>query len=104
MNTKTEIEIEFSETIVYSRPGDRFEAFCTSCETLVEMAAPQVAAIIAHLTEREIYRLVETNNVHFVETDRVVICLRSLTERLSEAPTAAAELAGEPKRKNGVRL
>ncbi len=43
------------------------------------MAAPQVAANAAHLTEREIYRLVETNNVHFVETDRLVICLKSLS-------------------------
>ena len=81
MTKKTEIEIELSETIAYSRRGERFEAYCTACEATVEMAAPQAAAILAHTTEREIFRLVEAGGVHFVETDRVFVCLRSLTER-----------------------
>ena len=90
MTKKTEIEIELSETIAYSRQGERFESFCTVCESSVEMAAPQLAAILADTTEREIFRLVETGNVHFVETDRVFICLRSLTQRSSGTPAAAA--------------
>ena len=52
-------------------------------QSLVEMAAPLVAAILTHTTEREIYRLVETGKIHFVETDRVLICLKSLTKILS---------------------
>ena len=83
MNQKTEIEIELSETVAYSRPGERFETFCPECKTLVEMAAAPLAAILTNSTEREIYRLVETGQVHFVETDRVLICLKSLTEILS---------------------
>jgi hypothetical protein len=78
MNHKTEIEIELNETVAYSRPSEKFETFCLECQTPVEMAAPPVAAILMHLTEREIYRLVETGKVHFVETDRVLICLKSL--------------------------
>jgi hypothetical protein len=42
------------------------------------MATPHVGAILAELTEREIYRLVEIGDVHFVETDRVLVCLNSL--------------------------
>jgi len=53
------------------------------------MTAPQVAAILTRTTEREIYRLVETGKVHFVETDRVLVCLKSLTETLSEQSAAA---------------
>ncbi len=86
MNNKTEIEIELSETVAYSKRSEKFECFCPGCRSLVEMATPQVAAILSHISEREIYRLVETGRVHFVETDKVLICLKSLTETLPESP------------------
>ncbi len=91
MKQKTEIEFELSETVAYTKREDKFEAYCTQCKSSVEMAAPQIAAIQTRSTEREIYRLVETDKVHFVETDRVSICLKSLTETLSEPQ---AELGG----------
>ena len=78
MNHITEIELEMSETVVYSRRSERFENYCPACKSMVEMATPQIAAILTHTTERHIYRLVETREVHFVETDRVLVCLRSL--------------------------
>ena len=83
INQKTEIEIELSETVAYTRRSERFETFCPECKSLVEMSTAPVAAVLARSTEREIYRLVETGKVHFVETDRVLICLKSLTETLS---------------------
>ncbi|MDQ3132962.1 MAG: hypothetical protein M3Q99_19705 [Acidobacteriota bacterium] len=89
MKQKTEIEIELSETVAYSRRSEKFESFCPECKSLVEMSTPQVAAILTRSTEREIYRLVETDEVHFVETDRVLVCLKSLTETLSEPPAIA---------------
>ena len=78
MKHKTKIEIELHETVAYSRRSERFEAFCPECKSMVEMAAPAVAAVLTKITEREIYRLVETGNVHFIETDRVSVCLKSL--------------------------
>ena len=83
MKQKTEIEIELTETVAYFRRSERFEAFCPQCKSSVEMATPPIAAIIAKSGEREIYRLIETGNIHFVETDRVFICLKSLNETLS---------------------
>lgn len=80
MNPKTEIEIEYSETVAYSSRRERFEAYCPQCKSPVEMTTPQIAAILTRSTEREIYRLVETGAIHFVETDRVLICLKSLTK------------------------
>lgn len=80
MKQKTEIEIELSETIAYSRRSERFKAFCPECQSLVEMSTPQIAAILTRSTEREIYRLVETGEIHFLETDGVLICLNSLFE------------------------
>jgi hypothetical protein len=78
MTQKTEFEIEVNETVTYSRRSERFENFCPACRCMTEMATPQVGAILAELTEREIYRLVETGEIHFVETDRVLVCLNSL--------------------------
>ena len=78
---KTEIEIELSETVAYSRPGERFESFCPDCGATVNVATTHAAAIICHLTEREVFRLVESGDIHFTETDhRVLVCLRSLSE------------------------
>jgi hypothetical protein len=95
---KTEIEIELSETVAYSRRSERCETFCPQCQSLVEMATPQVAAILTRSTEREVFRLLETGEVHFLETDRVRVCLKSLTETLSEP---AAQQCDDALRANG---
>ena len=96
---KTEIEIELSETIAYSRPTERFQSFCQMCNSMVEMASTQIAAIVTRSSEREIYRLIETGDVHFVETDRVLVCLSSITElqRLAEQPQIIEPQMREPK-------
>lgn len=78
MAEKTKIEIEVSEVVAYSSRNERFNNFCPACRGMSEMATPQLGAILAQITEREIYRLVESGAVHFVETDRVLICLESL--------------------------
>ena len=84
MTRKTEIEIEMSETVAYSSRGEQFENYCPVCKCMSEMATPQVAAIISHTTEREIYRMVETGDIHFVETDRVLVCLKSFGDLKGE--------------------
>ncbi len=91
MTQKTEIEIEMSETVAYRRRGDRFETFCPTCKCMSDMATPQVAAVLTRVSEREIYKLVETGSVHFVETDRVLVCLNSLDSPLHWPPTATRE-------------
>jgi hypothetical protein len=78
MTQKTEFEIEVNETVAYSSRSDRFESFCPVCKRMTDMATVQIAAVMTQKTEREIYKLVETGDVHFVETDRVLICLNSL--------------------------
>ena len=82
MKQKTEIEIELKETVVYSPAEERFEAYCPECGSAVKMATPQIAAVLSHLTERDVYRLVETGKVHFREADGVLICLNSKSKRV----------------------
>ena len=79
MTRKTEIEVELSETIAYSRSDERLGVFCPSCQMIVEMAVPHVASILAELSEREIYRRIVENEAHFIEAGRLLVCIDSLT-------------------------
>jgi hypothetical protein len=45
---------------------------------MTDMATVQIAAVLIQQTEREIYKMVEVGAIHFVETDRVLVCLNSL--------------------------
>ncbi|MDQ3749982.1 MAG: hypothetical protein M3367_13380 [Acidobacteriota bacterium] len=93
MKQKTEITFEVEETTVLRQEVRKFEAFCPQCQTLVEMFAPQIAAALSGLSEREIFRLIENERVHFVETDRVFVCRNSLMK--SEPPTLADGLSND---------
>lgn len=78
MTQKTEIEFELNETIAYCRSDERLGVFCPGCQLIVEMAVPHVASILAELSEREIYRRIVENEAHFVERDRLLVCMDSL--------------------------
>ena len=79
MTRKTEIEFELNETIAYARSDERLGVFCPGCQTIVEMAVPHVASILADLSEREVYRRIVENEVHFIEAGRLLVCIDSLT-------------------------
>ena len=76
---KTEFEIEVTETVAYSSRSDRFESFCPQCRCMADMATVPVVAVLIQKTEREIYRMVELDAIHFIEIDRVLVCLNSLS-------------------------
>lgn len=78
MKRTTEITLEIEEKIVL-RQGEIFiAAFCKECQSPVNMASPQIAAILHGSSEREIFRLVEAGCIHFIELNRILICLDSL--------------------------
>ena len=78
MKRRAEITFEIEETIIL-RHGERTEKnFCPNCAATVEMASPYLASAISGVGEREIFRLIEQNAIHFIESDRVLICLDSL--------------------------
>jgi hypothetical protein len=47
------------------------------------MLSPDVAASVAAITPRTVYRLIEANQVHFTETDdgQLFVCLDSLSPK-----------------------
>jgi hypothetical protein len=77
MKQKTEIIFEIEESItIKSRRS--FVGLCGSCGAPSVMLTAETAAALSGLSEREIFRLIETGAVHFVEAERVFICRASL--------------------------
>ncbi len=75
-----EITFEVEETIILRQSGNILEAFCSQCLASVEMLTPQLAAAVSNTTIREIFRLIESGRLHFMETDEIRICLYSLSD------------------------
>jgi hypothetical protein len=81
MKQKTEIILEVEETIILRQSGTRLEAFCPQCQAPVEMLTPQLAAAVSKTPIREIFRLIESGRLHFMETDEIRVCLNSLSDK-----------------------
>lgn len=79
-NKVTEITVEMNQVFVIRKPGGLVEALCPECAAEANMVMPEVAAIVAGLSTRTIYRWVETGMIHFVETPEgfMLVCLASL--------------------------
>lgn len=67
MRRTTEIIIETDEVLLFKKKSAPVITWCAQCGAEREMLVPEVAAIIAHRSTREIYRLVEMNRIHFIE-------------------------------------
>lgn len=89
MKQKTEITFEVEETIILRQVAETLTAFCPQCQALVEMITPQIAAALAGLCEREIFRLIENGRIHFVEAERIFVCHASLANG-KEPPALAS--------------
>ena len=84
--SKTEITFEKEEVIVIRAAGLMQERYCPRCLETVEMVAPCVVAFASTHTEREIFRLIEADQVHSIESDILRVCLNCLKkERKSYA-------------------
>jgi hypothetical protein len=89
MKQKGEITFEIEETIILRQGERKVKSFCPHCAALVEMASPYLTAMISNLSEREIFRLIERGRIHFIETNRVLICLDSLPISTKSLPKRA---------------
>lgn len=80
MRRTTEITFETEELVsIKARLG--FKGFCGQCNAFVEMVPTDAAAVLTGLGQREIFRLIETGEIHFVEAERVFVCRDSLVSR-----------------------
>lgn len=84
--TRRQIYIE-TEQITFLTNGSkgRFPV-CRICEGEPPMFPPYVFAAVLQISSREIYRRLETNQIHFVEdkTFQIFVCPISLAETLKK--------------------
>ena len=82
---RTEITIETHRVLVIRHREELLEGWCKQCGARVKLVTPEIAAKITGLSRRNVYRLIETGQVHFTESpasspdDWVSVCLKSLT-------------------------
>ena len=94
MKRKTEITFEVEELIAI-KARRAFQGFCRECDAFVEMVPPEAAAVLTGLGEREIFRLIETGDIHFVEAERVFVCRNSsMREWKTSVISSDAKLIG----------
>ena len=76
--------IETEETVVIYGSQDRGSAsmHCPACRRQVEMVTPAEAARSAGVSPRRVYRWIEEDAVHFIEScGHLLICVASLPHR-----------------------
>ena len=76
---RMKITVERERLLVVSRQK-RSESWCAECSATVTMLGPVEAAAVAAVSDRTIFRQIESHRLHFTETSHgaVLICLNSL--------------------------
>jgi hypothetical protein len=77
---RTEITIETERVLIIKQRKGRCLAWCPICAGQVPMVMVDEAATLSRVSARTIYRLVESERVHFAETPQggLLVCLSSL--------------------------
>jgi len=76
------ITVENERLLVFSqRQGT--ESWCEDCHATVRMLSPAEASALAAVSDRTIFRQIESRRLHFTETSEgaVLICLNSLLKQ-----------------------
>ena len=82
---RTEITIETARVVLISGRHSSAQAKCERCNKQTEMVPVDVAASLARVSPRTIFRWIEDGELHFVETasGRLLICLDSIPSPVS---------------------
>lgn len=90
MKRRTEITIETERVLVISKRNTSALAWCSACGSQEQMITPEVAAKTISLSTRAVYRLIESDQLHFIEThdNRLWICVNSLNRIIETANQA----------------
>ena len=90
MTNKNGIVVEIDERIAVTNAEQQFEAYCSECKKMTEMATPKTAGVLSEISEREVFRLIEAKEIHFIENDRVLVCVESLRNLKGDSSTPPA--------------
>lgn len=89
-NKNDGIVVEIDERIAVTNTEQQFEAYCSDCKKMTEMATPKTAGVLTEISEREIFRLIEGREIHFIENARVLVCTESLRNLNTDSNTTSA--------------
>lgn len=78
MEKQTEIIIEITENIAMENSAKCFEGYCSDCKKMVKLATPKFCSLLHNISEREIFRRIESKQIHFIEHKQIYVCLDSL--------------------------
>jgi excisionase family DNA binding protein len=80
---RTEITVETERVVVIRQSRSVAPAWCAACAQPATMLSAEEAAAVAGVTRRTIYRWVEAEKVHFVETSDglLLLCLNSFRKQ-----------------------
>ena len=81
MKKRTVITSRTHETFVVRwEKAESRKTFCAACAAEVEMLSVEEAVAVSGLRAREIFRLIESGTIHFIETNDglMFVCLNSL--------------------------
>ena len=78
---RIEITVEKHRLVVLSRGNQSITAWCEACCEQVQMVTPDEAAQLCRVSTRKVYSLLETERLHFTETEKgfALICLQSIS-------------------------
>ena len=88
-NKKDGIVVEIDERIAVTNEEQQFEAYCSDCKKMTQMVTPKTAAVLTGISEREVFRLIEGTEVHFIENARVLVCIESLRKLKADSSIAS---------------
>ena len=79
---KRSILIKTTRKFVVSAPAANETILCEQCAG--QMLAAQATAVLHDLSPRDVYLLIESGEIHFVETDanEIYVCLLSIGKKL----------------------
>ena len=80
----TEITVETHRVVTIRRGSRRRVAWCDQCGKQAQMATASEVAILAGVSERAIFQLVEARELHFIETPEglLLLCFNSVKEQI----------------------
>lgn len=80
MKDKLIVKRETHEMEILSRPRVREKRFCDGCDRPVRWLVPEEAMLLAKTSLREIFRLIESGEIHFIESKKgfLLVCAESL--------------------------
>lgn len=86
MSGKIIVRKETHEINILTRPTVPEKRFCDSCRHEVRWLIPEEAMLLANATLREIFRLIESSEIHFVENAEgfLLVCAASLAAEKSK--------------------